>query len=146
MTARESSGELKYKESQTKDDVTIATENITKKRLKREEQVLEKATADLSIFYKALCFIIFIRRFKGISLFKLDSDSILKRQQSNYYGVTGFSFFITGILLTSNFNVPFLLAWCAGFGLSYLFDILYNRQRQIDDIKGDWPRSPYKLY
>lgn len=131
-----------------RDDATVAKENIIKKRKDREEQALTKAIVDLSIFIKAVSYFFFFLHFPryGRSLLSFDPDSILKRQQANYYLVTAISFLIIAVIVANNYNVSFLLLWCAGFGLSYLFDIFYNKQRQIDDIKSDWPRNPHKLY
>ena len=63
---------------------------------------------------------------------------ILKIGQSNYYSVLGFIFVVASFIIASKlfYNLTaFLILWIAFFFLSYLFDIYFNRQRQMENIQ-----------
>jgi hypothetical protein len=68
---------------------------------------------------------------------------ILKGQQASYYRIMGFSFFLISIIVCGATNAPnyqltLLMYWILGFGLVFLFDIGYNRQRltnKLNDYK-----------
>ena len=69
----------------------------------------------------------------------MQNGYILKSDQSNYYSVLGFiSIVATFVIVDStnyNSSLAFFLIWIALFLLSYLFDIYFNRQRQIRNIQ-----------
>jgi hypothetical protein len=55
----------------------------------------------------------------------------LKYQQQNYYSIVGFSLFVVSILSTNLYRESFLYIWISGFLVAYLFDVGYNKNRQI---------------
>jgi hypothetical protein len=59
---------------------------------------------------------------------------LLKANQYNYYSVSGFSFFVIALIASQFSGSIFLIVWIAGFLISYLFDIGYNKQRQTDKL------------
>jgi len=38
-------------------------------------------------------------------------------------------------IISSQYHYPFVTMWGAGFLLAHAFDILYNKQRQIDGMQ-----------
>jgi hypothetical protein len=69
----------------------------------------------------------------------MQNGYILKSNQSNYYSVLGFisiiaTFIIVGSLYYNSI-VAFLAVWITLFFLSYLFDVYFNRQRQMRNIQ-----------
>jgi hypothetical protein len=137
MTTPGSIEDLNKQDEELTDDVTIAMENIAKKRAKRNADKfgVPNNITDLNIFAKAFSFFVLIPKNGVRDIVKIKPGCILKEQQWNYYLVTGISFFIISALIATNSGLSFFWLWPLGFGISYLFDIFYNRQRQIDYIK-----------
>ena len=138
--------------------VTVAIEEIGKRKLTEEEIKLYKEKKiiqfntlfrknildDLSLFQKNLFFFIWIpyisfffkRRF-------IDDDFELKLLQANYYSWFGF---ITCMVITfactylklSDYNLIF---WLLSFPLAYYYDENFNRQNQIKKLQRMFPTS-----
>lgn len=62
---------------------------------------------------------------------------LLKNNQSNYYSVLGFASLMITLICSILSNSLFLLfsIWPSGFLLSYLYDINFNKQRQIENLQ-----------
>jgi hypothetical protein len=101
-----------------------------------DKEELEQHITDLNIFQKLLYYILIIPQLRQIlnGLF-IEENCLLKSQQSNYYMVLSVSFLILTAILMNLYKFPFLPTWLSGFIPGYLFDIAYNKQRQIIDIQ-----------
>ena len=114
----------------------------------------QNSRVDLSISHKLLYF--YIMWFpKARHYYSPDFSSngyMLKDNQSNYYSFSGFGSLVATIVLINFLNeatlFAFLITWTLCFLLIYLFDINYNRQRQIDNIKKilDKDEIPWGFY
>lgn len=101
----------------------------------------ENCLVDLEFFKKLLYF--YVLWFPGLwpyySHSFIKNGYILKSDQSNYYRVLGFIAIVVTILITNRIHynslVAFLAIWIALFLLSYLFDIYFNRKRQMGNIQ-----------
>ncbi|MEO6849461.1 MAG: hypothetical protein ABI203_01955 [Mucilaginibacter sp.] len=100
---------------------------------------IENCLFDLSFSQKVVYyFILWIPRTR-----KYYSDNFrqngyfLKLNQSNYYSFLGFIFFIGTFICGFTFNSLFLLfsTWPAGFLLSYLYDVNFNKLRQTTNLQ-----------
>jgi hypothetical protein len=103
---------------------------------KNEPEVLTNYLVDLELWEKVAFFIIWIPRLRSYFTYNFQSKGyILKSNQSNYYSISGFIFCMTAIVISNNFDYPFFAMWVIGLIISYMFDILYNKQRQIDGLQ-----------
>jgi len=133
---------------------TVALEELKRRKVSSEkiakyEPVARKINAptkenclvDLEFPKKLLYFYVLwfpkVRHFYSPNF--MQKGYILKSNQSNYYSVLGFiSIIATIIIVVSlyyNSIVAFLVVWIALFLLSYLFDVYFNRQRQMRNIQ-----------
>jgi hypothetical protein len=94
-----------------------------------------KYLIDLSFGEKFCYFFLWMIMIRFYRPYFLFNGYKLKSQQANYYGVLGFSFFfiMLGTLHLSNYAC--LYVWSGGFILAYIFDVKYNRQRQINYLQ-----------
>lgn len=106
------------------------------------DEHIENYLIDLNFFQKLGYYFLLVPLFKyRISYsfsFKNDfrtNSYVLKSQQANYYVVVGVSFLIIAGISSNVFNLSFLYLWLSGFVLSYLFDIGFNKARQINNIQ-----------
>ena len=100
---------------------------------------MENCLFDLSFSQKlAYYFILWIPRVRVyfIKYFK-KNGYLLKNNQSNYYSILGFLFLMITFISSELSNSVFLLfsVWPLGFLLSYLYDINFNKERQLDNLK-----------
>lgn len=101
-------------------------------------KVLDNYLFDLKIFQKLEFFTVAIPLIRKKFHFQypfLFKGYVLKSQQGNYYLVSGTCFLIASAILSNVSSIPFLIVWITGFILSYLFDIGYNKERQIADLQ-----------
>ena len=108
---------------------------------KINETTKENCLIDLTISHKLLYFYVlwFPKARRFYSPHFSSSGHMLKDNQSNYYSFSGFGSLVATIVIINILNEPSLLAffaaWAVCFLLVYCFDVNYNRQRQIDNIK-----------
>jgi hypothetical protein len=103
---------------------------------KIDETIIHNGCIDLKFFYKVLFYIIFIPKLRYHFTYNLRPNGyLLKLTQSNYYSVAGFAFMLLASLIVAYLNIPFFAMWTPGFIIAYLFDICFNRERQIREIK-----------
>ena len=101
-----------------------------------EPIVLKNYLVDLKIWQKLVFYFIWIPRLRIYFNYNFSPGGyILKSNQSNYYSITGFIFFIVAMIISTNYGCPFYIIWIAGLLVSYIFDMLYNKQRQIDGLQ-----------
>lgn len=121
----------------------ISENEITKQGIvihERENKYwMENCLFDLSFFQKlAYYFILWMSRarYSYSDNFKQEGY-LLKVNQSNYYSVLGLLFLIVTFICVIYSNSLLLLfgIWPSGFLLSYLYDINYNKQKQIRNIQ-----------
>ncbi|BAU54523.1 hypothetical protein [Mucilaginibacter gotjawali] len=104
---------------------------------KPDQTVINNHFVDLNIFHKVgnYTLVIPIIKHRAYSDFCRYTGFALKKRQANYYLVTGTTFLIIAIILAANYQASFLLIWASGFSISFLFDIGYNKTRQIGQIR-----------
>ncbi len=70
---------------------------------------------------------------------------MLKVQQANYYLVASISFLILGAISLNFSSSSFSLIWLGGFIPAYLFDIGFNKEKQIRGLqqKVDEGKDPF---
>jgi len=109
---------------------------------------MENCLYDLTIWQKAAYYFLSLPVWIGYRIIRLNSFGyyrsgwasykpqgfILKSQQSAYYQITGIAFFVLSIILYHATTIGggaiiFFSTWILGFGLSFVFDLAYNRQR-----------------
>ena len=91
---------------------------------------------DLNIFYKVIFYFIFIPRLRAYFTYNyLPNGFILKQDQSYYYSVVGFSFCVLSFAIMEYFGTNIFILWCLGFIPAYLFDIGFNKERQIRKLQ-----------
>ena len=92
---------------------------------------------DINWFHKLFCYLVLIPRLRiALSGSFIKYHQTLKAQQASYYTVMGIVFFIIAIPVSINFNSSyFITIWLAGFVITYLFDMGYNRERQTGNIQ-----------
>jgi hypothetical protein len=100
---------------------------------------MENCLFDLSFLQKmAYYFILWMPRLRIYFTKNFKQNGyLLKNDQSNYYSLLGFLFLIITFIFSVLFNSSFLPVslWPIGFLLSYLFDINFNKQRQIKNLQ-----------
>jgi hypothetical protein len=141
---------MAHKNDYTDVAVSVASEELTKRKVPQNEiddyqsQVVEQKKQvntdnyfiDLSLFQKIGNYFLIIPlvklRFRWLGMKSAMSDGYaLKYQQQNYYSIVGFSLFVVSILSTNLYRESFLYIWISGFLVAYLFDVGYNKNRQI---------------
>ncbi|MBS1526339.1 MAG: hypothetical protein JST19_11860 [Bacteroidetes bacterium] len=91
---------------------------------------------DLNIFYKIFFYFIFIPRLRAYFTYNYAPNGyLLKLNQSYYYSVIGFSFLLLSTLIIAYSKINFFILWCPGFIPGYLFDIGFNKSRQIKNLQ-----------
>lgn len=99
---------------------------------------MDNCLFDLRILAKlAYYFILWLPRMRYYyqSNFKQEGY-LLKLNQSNYYTLLGVVFFILTIVFSAYTNSVIALGiWPLGFILTYLYDLFYNRKRQINKFQ-----------
>lgn len=114
-------------------------------KYKPDEKTIENYFVDLNILQKALSYFLVILFYKlVISRFGnrfavarniYPARYLLKSQQANYYMVAGISFAIAAVISNNVYPSTFIYIWVSGFIMSYLFDIGFNKQRQMNQIQ-----------
>jgi hypothetical protein len=126
----------------------LKSRKIPEKKIKeRGDVIYEQANKlwmdnclfDLSFSQKLIYyFIMWVprARYYYTNNFKQDGY-FLKLNQANYYSFFGFLFFIGTFICGFTFNSLFLRfsTWPVGFLLSYLYDINFNKLRQITNLQ-----------
>ena len=91
---------------------------------------------DLKFFYKVLFYFIFIPKLRRYFTYNyLPNGFILKQDQSYYYSVVGFCFCILSFAIMEYSGTNIFILWCLGFIPAYLFDIGFNKERQIRKLQ-----------
>jgi hypothetical protein len=120
---------------------------------KPNEKTIENYFVDLNILQKAISYFLIIlfynltiNRF-GAARNIYPARHLLKTQQANFYMVTGISFGIAAIITNNIYPSTFIYIWISGFIISWLFDIGFNKQRQINQIqeKVDQGKDPLEF-
>ncbi len=91
---------------------------------------------DLNIFYKVFFYFVFIpalRRY--ISYNYSPKGYLLKLHQSYYYSVIGFCFCVLSFAIMEYSGINIFMLWCLGFIPAYVFDISFNKDRQIRKLQ-----------
>ena len=144
---------LENKFSYTDLAITVAIEEIAKRKLSEEDIKLYKQKKvkeinnfieknivdDLTLFQKNLFFFIWIP-FLNFPIKRnfIDDGFILKLKQANYYSWLGFIFLIIISIVASNLNfstLTFIIFWIISFLLAYFFDEYFNRESQIRKLQ-----------
>jgi len=133
---------------------TVALEELKRRKVTTEEidnykplmrrisvLTMENCLIDLEFPKKLLYFYILwfpiIRGFYSPNF--MQNGYILKQDQSNYYRILGAISIVATIIIANyicyNSIIAFLVIWIVLFLFSYLFDIYYNRQRQMRKIQ-----------
>ena len=109
-------------------------------------KILDNYLVDLPFIQKAAFYFLWLPLLKiGAYRRRFTTDGYkLKQQQANYYAVVGFVFAILAMIVGSSDSDAGLGTWAVGFVMALMFDIGYNRQRQIDYLrkKVDEDRDP----
>jgi len=124
-------------ESEIKSHVSILAYNP-------DQKTIDNYFVDLNIFQKAVSYFLLVLFYKMIihrfyrynaapNLY--EARYVLKTQQANYYMIAGIIFLIIGVVLSNTYKANFLIIWFSGFVISFLFDIGYNKNRQISQIQ-----------
>jgi len=124
--------------------VTETTQEIMKYKpvaSKIDESTRKNCLVDLEFSKKLLYF--YVIWFPRARYFYrpdfMQKGYILKSNQSNYYKVLGFTSLAATVIIVYrlyyNSIFAFLTIWIVFFFLSYLFDIYFNRQRQVKNIQ-----------
>jgi len=96
----------------------------------------QNCLADLNIFFKVLFYFVFIPKLRSYFTYNyLPNGYILKQDQSYYYSVVGFSFCFLSFIIMEYSNINIFLSWFLGFVPAYLFDIGFNKNRQIKNLQ-----------
>ena len=122
----------------------VSSEEITKYESsahKINAPTRENSLVDLEFSKKLLYFYVLwfpkARHFYAPNF--MQNGYILKKDQSNYYSVLGFisivATFVSVDGLYFNSIIAFWVVWTVFFLLSYLFDVYFNRQRQMRNIQ-----------
>jgi len=136
------------KEDYTELAVLIASEELKYRRVPDEEiknyhsvnpkvtSLTENNISDLAFYQKVLFFIVWIPKIRGWFTRSFQSDGyVLKNQQASYYSIIGFIVFFSGLTLARTPNLLFFVLFVVGFILTYLFDILFNKERQLKQMQ-----------
>ena len=132
--------------------ISVACDELRHRRVPREEIInyrpvlgkisemtIKNCLIDLSFWQKVLYF--YVLWFPKARYYYqpgfMQNGYILKDNQSNYYSIVGgISFFVAiGYSFSSNSMVVFICTSIVLFFLCYLFDIYYNRDRQMKNIQ-----------
>nr|WP_067054351.1 hypothetical protein [Mucilaginibacter sp. L294] len=101
-----------------------------------DELLVKNYLTDLNLFQKIIFYILWIPRIRSFFTMDFQSDGyVLKSQQSNYYSILGFVFCFLALATSQYPNQTYIAVWCGGFIASYLFDICFNRDKQITDLQ-----------
>ncbi|MES2062151.1 MAG: hypothetical protein V4456_09545 [Bacteroidota bacterium] len=101
-----------------------------------DELLVKNYLTDLNLFQKIIFYAFWIPRIRSFFTMDFQSDGyVLKKQQSNYYSILGFIFFFLALAASPYPNSTYIAVWCGGFVASYLFDIYFNREKQITDLR-----------
>lgn len=99
-------------------------------------EIRSNAFADIKLWQKLFLFFIWPPRIRGWVNNKFyTKHQILKVRKSNYYLVAGVSLFIISYIIYAAIQINLLISWAFSFVPAYLFDIGYNKNRQIKVIK-----------
>ena len=128
--------------------IFAASEELKRRRVPREEiknyrsvfslqkdKVLQKANylVDLALWQKLLFYIWWVPKFRHELTRNFSPNGyVLKSQQASYYSITGFCIFMCSAAYYHKFSGIIILSfWIGGFIPVYLFDVYYNKKRQI---------------
>ena len=96
----------------------------------------QNCLVDLNIFYKVLFYFVFIPKLRSYFTYNyLPNGYMLKQNQSYYYSVVGFSFCLISLMIMAYSNINFFKLWCLGFIPTYVFDEVFNKNRQIKNLQ-----------
>jgi hypothetical protein len=86
------------------------------------------------LFY--LFWLIWIPRFRFLVRINFREEIyILKLNQANYYSIVGFVFSFIAMAANQSIGDAAWFIWFAGFIVAYLFDVGYNKQKQINKLE-----------
>ncbi|MCR8556192.1 hypothetical protein KXD93_00980 [Mucilaginibacter sp. BJC16-A38] len=103
---------------------------------KNSSEILANYRADLRPWQKVIFYFIWVPRLRSLFTYNFQQGGyVLKSNQSNYYSVAGVLFCIIAVIITNNSDYSFFAMWPIGLAITYIFDILYNKQRQIDGLQ-----------
>lgn len=98
--------------------------------------IRQNCLIDLNIFYKIIFYFVFIPRLRRYFCYNYSAKGyLLKLHQSYYYSVVGFSFCVLSFAIMEYSGSNIFILWCLGFILAYLFDIGFNKNRQIKNLQ-----------
>lgn len=140
--------------------VSIALDELKKRKVPKEEisqyvskiayrpdqATIDKYFIDLNFFQKLISYFFILPLYRSYFTMPFTTNgTALKAQQANYYLVAGVSFLILAAISTNFYSSSFFPVWLSGFLLAYLFDIGFNKKRQINDIqqKVDKGKNPF---
>ena len=96
----------------------------------------QNCLVDLTIFHKVLFYFVFIPRLRRYFTYNYSPKGyLLKLHQSYYYSVVGFSFCVLSFAIMEYSGANIFILWCVGFIPTYLFDIGFNKERQIRKLQ-----------
>ena len=96
----------------------------------------QNCLVDLNIFYKVLFYFVFVPQLRRYFTYNyLPNGYILKQDQSYYHSTVGFSFFLISLMLMAYSGINFFMVRCSGFIPAYIFDIGFNKDRQIKNLQ-----------
>ncbi|MBS1520628.1 MAG: hypothetical protein JST50_06510 [Bacteroidetes bacterium] len=114
-------------------------ENLSKIVHDRENKFwMDNCLFDLKILAKlAYYFILWLPRMRYYYQNNFKQEGyLLKLNQSNYYSLLGVVFFILTIIVSASTGALISLGvWPVGFIITYLYDLFYNKQRQINNFQ-----------
>jgi len=98
--------------------------------------IRQNCLIDLKVLYKIIFYFVFIPRLRRFFTYNYSPNGyILKLNQSYYYSVVGFSFCILSFAIMEYSGANIFILWCVGFIPAYLFDIGFNKDRQIKKLQ-----------
>jgi len=119
---------------------------VSKIAYKPDQTTINKYFIDLNFFQKLASYFFIIPRYRYYFTMPFTTNgTVLKAQQANYYLVASVSFLIVGAISANLYLSLFLIIWPFGFIIAYLFDIGFNKGRQISDLrqKVDHGKNPF---
>ena len=138
------------KEAYTELAQSVALEELKKRKVPKQDidsykpvlieqndpEVLKNYLIDLKLWQKIVFYFVWIPRIRSYFTYNFAPEGfILKSNQCNFYSVIGFVFCMLSGIISSQYHYPFVTMWGAGFLVAHAFDILYNKQRQIDGMQ-----------
>jgi hypothetical protein len=101
------------------------------------DALTDNNTEDLNLLQKVMFYFLWIPRLRRLFTNNfLPNSYVLKQQQASYYSIAGFCILLLSRLsLRNNSASIFIEILIAGFAPVYIFDIIFNKSRQIREME-----------